>query len=128
MTSLSTSMPHYSTSLIEDQADRNFFALYPDPDTDQPLDEEEASLETALRDHAGQPLDWTRADLSRVREETQIPDTYLRAVECARMRVDTHGIAWTCHPKHLDADVRTSTFPWELLEGQRLFGAQSGSQ
>jgi hypothetical protein len=35
-----------------------------------------------------------------------------------------NGIAWVCHPKHLDADVRTSTIPWELLEGQRLFAPQ----
>jgi hypothetical protein len=41
------------------------------------------------------------------------------------MRVDAHGIAWTCRPKHLDADVRTSTIPWELLEDQRLFAPQS---
>jgi hypothetical protein len=32
-----------------------------------------------------------------------------------------HGIAWVCHPKHLDADVRTRTIPWKLLENQRLF-------
>jgi hypothetical protein len=108
----------------------DFFALYPDPDTDQPLDEDE-SLEDTLRDYTGQPIDWTRADLYHMREETQIPDTYLRAVECARMRVDKHGIAWTAYPKHMDhtaADVRTGTIPWELLEEQRLFGAQSGSQ
>jgi hypothetical protein len=40
------------------------------------------------------------------------------------MRVDAHGIAWTCHPKYMDrmdADVRTSTIPWGLLEGERLF-------
>ena len=36
-----------------------------------------------------------------------------------------HGIAWVCHPKHLDADVRTSTIPWKLLEGQRLFAPLS---
>jgi hypothetical protein len=29
----------------------------------------------------------------------------------------------TCHPKHLDADVRTSTIPWKLLENQRLFAS-----
>jgi hypothetical protein len=34
------------------------------------------------------------------------------------MRVDEHGIAWICYPKHMDVEVRTSTLPWELLEGQ----------
>jgi hypothetical protein len=33
----------------------------------------------------------------------------------------------TCRPKHLDADVRTGTIPWELIEEQRLFGSQRGS-
>jgi len=105
----------------------DFFSLYLAPDTDQFMDEDE-SLEDTLRDHAGQPIDWTREDLHRVSEAAAIPDPYLRAVECTQMRVDAHGIAWTCHPKHLDADVRTSTISWELLEEQRLFGAQSGSQ
>jgi len=102
----------------------DFFALYPDPDADDPLDEDE-SLEDTLRDHAGQPIDWTSADFHRMSDETAIPDVYLRGVECIRMRVDAHGIAWTCHPKYLDADVRTSTISWELLEGQRLFAPQS---
>src|SRR5882724_698897 len=103
----------------------DFFALYPDPDTDQLIEEDE-SLEDTLRDHTGQPIAWTRANFHRVSDETAIPDVYLRAVECARMRVDTHGIAWTCHPKHLDADVRTSALPWELLGSRHLFGSQSG--
>jgi hypothetical protein len=68
-------------------------------------------------------MDWTHADLDRVREETEIPDTYLRAVECTQMRVDDHGIAWVCHPKHIDTEVRTSTIPWELIEVQRLCGS-----
>jgi hypothetical protein len=38
------------------------------------------------------------------------------------MGVDAHGIAWIGYPKHLDAEVRTSTIPWELLESERLFG------
>jgi len=105
----------------------DFFALYPDPDSDESIDEEE-SLENTLRDHMGQPIDWTRADLYRISEETTIPDAYLRAVECTQMRVDAHGIAWICHPKHADADIRTGTIPWELLEGERLFRAQSGGQ
>jgi hypothetical protein len=45
------------------------FSLHPGPDTDQPLDEE-SSLEDALRDHTGQPLDWTRANLHRMSQET----------------------------------------------------------
>jgi hypothetical protein len=64
----------------------DFFALYSDPDRDESLDEEE-SLENTLRDHMGQPLEWAQA-LHRVSDETSIPDAYLRAVECARMRVD----------------------------------------
>jgi hypothetical protein len=36
-----------------------------------------------------------------------------------------NGIAWTCHLKHLDADLRTSTLLWELLKGQRLFAPWS---
>jgi hypothetical protein len=48
----------------------------------------------------------------------------MRAVECAQMRIDAHGIAWVCHPKHLDVEVRTGTIPWELLEEQRLFAPQ----
>jgi hypothetical protein len=39
------------------------------------------------------------------------------------MRVDAYGIAWVCHPKHVDADVRTGTIHWELIEEQRLFGS-----
>jgi hypothetical protein len=101
----------------------DFFALYSDPDSDESLDEEE-SLEDTLRDHTGQPLEWAK-DLHRMSEDTTLPDAYLRGVECTRMRVDAHGIAWTCYPKHLDVTVRTSTIPWELLESQRLFGAQS---
>jgi hypothetical protein len=103
----------------------DFFSLYPDPHTDQLIEEDE-SLEDTLRDHTGQPVDRISADFHRMSDETAIPDAYLRGVASIRMRVDAHGIAWTCHPKHLDADVRTSTIPWELLEGQRLFGSQSG--
>ena len=98
----------------------DFFSLYPDPDTIQPMDEDE-SLEDTLRDDTGQPIEWASKDLHRVSDEAAIPDAYLRGVECTRMRVDENGIAWVCHPKHLDADVRTSTIHWELLEGQRLF-------
>jgi len=98
----------------------DFFARYSDPDRDESRDADE-SLENTLRDHTGQPLDWTRPDLYRVGEETTIPDAYLRAVECTQMRVDAHGIAWIGHPKHLDVTVRTGTIPWELIEGQRLF-------
>jgi hypothetical protein len=101
----------------------DFLSPYPDPDTDQPIDEDE-SLEDTLRDHTGQPIDWTSADLHRVSDETAIPDVYLRGVECPRMRMDAHGIAWVCHPKHLEAEVRTSTIPWKLLEHQRLFAPQ----
>ena len=100
----------------------DFFALYPDPDTDPPLDEDE-SLEAVLRDHTGQPIEWAE-DLHRVSEDTNIPAAYLRAVECARMRVDENGIAWVCHPKHIDAEVRTGTISWELIEEQRLFAPQ----
>jgi len=103
----------------------DFFALYPDPDTDQLMDEEE-SLEDTLRDHTGQPIEWASADFHRVSDETAIPDVYLRGLDCTQMRVDAHGIAWLCHPKHIDADVRTSTIPWELLESQRLFAPESG--
>jgi len=103
----------------------DFFSLYPDPNTDQLIEEDE-SLEDTLRDYTGQPIKWADKDLHRMSDETVIPDAYLRGVECTRMRVDAYGIAWVCHPKHLDADVRTSTIPWELLEGQRLFGSQSG--
>jgi hypothetical protein len=39
--------------------------------------------------------------------------------------VDARGIAWVCYPKHIDAEVRTSTIPWELIEEQRLFGSQN---
>jgi hypothetical protein len=35
-----------------------------------------------------------------------------------------HVIAWICHPNHLDAEIRTSTIPWKLLENQRLFAPQ----
>ena len=56
-------------------------------------------------------------------DETAIPHAYLRAVECTQMRVDAHGIAWIDHPKHLEADVRTGTIPWELLKGERLFAS-----
>src|SRR5688572_10489284 len=49
----------------------DFFALYPDPQTNQPMDEDE-SLEDALRDHTGQPLEWAK-DLHRMREDTTIP-------------------------------------------------------
>jgi hypothetical protein len=97
----------------------DFFALYPDPEPNQPMDEEEL-FEDALRDHTGQPIEWAN-DLHRMSEDTTLPDAYLRGVECTRMRVDAHGIAWTCYPKHLDVTVRTSTIPWELLESQRLF-------
>jgi hypothetical protein len=105
----------------------DFFSLYPNPDTDEPMDEDEL-LENTLRDHTGQPIDWAGPDPHHISEETEIPDACLRAVECTRMRVDEHGIAWTAHPKHLDADVRTSTISWELLEEHRLFGSQSGGQ
>jgi hypothetical protein len=98
----------------------DFFALYADPDTDQLIEENE-SLEDPLRDHTGQSIKWTSADFHRVSNETAIPDVYLRAVECPCMRVDAHGLAWTCYPKHLDLKVRTNIIPWELLEGQRLF-------
>jgi len=101
----------------------DFFSLSPDPDTDQPMDEEE-SLEDALRDHTGQPIAWAY-DLHRMSDETAIPDAYLRAIERTCMRVDAHGIAWVCEPKHLDGHVRTSTIPWEIIEEQRLFGSQS---
>ena len=101
----------------------DFFALYPDPDTDPPRDEEE-SLEDTLRDHTGQPIVWADEDLHRMHETTAIPDAYLRAVECLRMRVDRHGIAWVGYPRHLDTAVRTSTIPWKLIEEQRLFAAQ----
>ena len=98
----------------------DFFSLYPDPDTDHPRDEDE-SLEDTLRDHTGQPIEWAENDLYRMSDETAIPDAYLSAVERTRMRVDADGIAWTGYPKHLDADVITSTIPWGLLEGERLF-------
>jgi hypothetical protein len=104
----------------------DFFSLSPDLDSDHPLEEDE-SLEDTLRDHAGQPIAWTSADFHRISDETAIPDAHLRAVECTRMWVDEDGIAWGCYPKymdHMDADVRTSTIPWELLEGQRLFTPQ----
>jgi hypothetical protein len=104
----------------------DFFARYPDPEPNQPMDEDE-SFEDTLRDHTGQPIAWAE-DLHRMRENTTLPDTYLRGVECTRMRVDARGIAWTCYPKHLDITVRTSTIPWELLESQRLFGAQNAGQ
>jgi hypothetical protein len=100
----------------------DFFALYPGPTTDQPFDDDE-SLEDALRDHTGQPIAWAD-DLHRVHDETAIPDAYLRGVECTLMRVDTHGIDWVCYPKHLDAEIRTSTIPWTLIEEQRLFAPQ----
>lgn len=38
-----------------------------------------------------------------------------------------NGIAWTCHPKHLDANVRTSTIPWQLLEGAPVWIAERQS-
>ena len=104
----------------------DFFALYPDPDADHHLDEDE-SLEDVLLDHTGQPIDWTSADFHRVSDETPIPDAYVRAVECTLMRVDTHGIDWVCYPEYLDTEVRTSTIPWKLIEEQRLFGSQRGS-
>jgi hypothetical protein len=113
---------HLSEMVFWDNAP-DFFALYPDPDSDHPLDQDE-SFEDALRDHAGQPIEWAYDDLHCVNDETRIPDAYLRAVECTRMRVDEDGIAWVCHPKHMDhtaTDVRTSTILWELIEGQRLF-------
>ena len=97
----------------------DFLTLYPHPDADHPLDEDE-SLEDTLRDHTGQPIDWI-CDLHRMSDGTTIPDAYLRAVECTLIRVDAHGIDWVCYTKHLDAEIRTSTIPWELLEGQRLF-------
>jgi hypothetical protein len=100
----------------------DFFALSPDPDTDPPKDENE-SLEAVLRNHTGQPIEWAE-DLHRVSEATTIPDAYLRAVECAPMRVDENGIAWVCHPKHIDAEVRTGTTSWELIKEQRLFAPQ----
>ena len=103
--------------------------MYPHPDTDQAMDEDE-SLEDTLRDHTGQLIDLLYQDPHRVSDGTAIPEAYLRAVECTRMRVDEHGVAWVCHPKymdHMDADVRTSTIPWELIDGQRLFGSHSGS-
>jgi CspA family cold shock protein len=81
----------------------DFFALYADPDRDESLDEEEL-LENTLRDHTGQPLEWSH-DFHRVRGDTTIPHVYLRAVECARMRVDAHGIAWIAYPKHPDVAV-----------------------
>ena len=96
-----------------------FLALYPHPDTNHPPDTDE-SLEEILRDHTGQLIDWV-CDLHRMSDETSIPDVYLRAVECARMRVDAHGIAWIAYPKHLDVTVKTGTIAWELIEGQRLF-------
>jgi hypothetical protein len=102
----------------------DYFALHPDPDTGHPLDEDE-SLEDVLRDYTGQPIHWTRADLHQVSDETIIPDAYLRAVECSRIGVDAHGIAWICYPKHLDAEVRTGTIPWEVIEKQRLFGSRN---
>jgi hypothetical protein len=83
------------------------------------LDEDE-SLENILCDHTGQPIEWAK-DLHRMREDTTIPDMYLRGVESTRMRMDAHGIAWTAYPKHLDVPVRTGTIPWELIERQRLF-------
>jgi hypothetical protein len=102
----------------------DFFSLYPaDPDTGHPIEEEEP-LEDALRDHTGQPIAWAD-DLHRLHDETAIPDAHLHAVECTRMRVDAHGIAWVCYPKHLDWGVRTSTIPWAIIEEQRLFGSQS---
>jgi hypothetical protein len=83
------------------------------------MDENE-SLEDALRDHTGQPIEWAK-DLHRMREDTAIPDVYLRGVECTRMRVDAYGIAWIAYPRHLDVTVRTGTIPWELIESQCLF-------
>jgi hypothetical protein len=103
----------------------DFFALYPDPDVDHPFEEDE-TLEDTLRDHVGQLIDWSKADCYQVSDETAIPSIYLRAIECTRMRVDERGIAWVCYPKHLDAEVRTRTIPWELIKAQRLFGSQSG--
>jgi hypothetical protein len=97
----------------------DFLALYPHPDADHLLDEDE-SLEDTLRDHTGQPIDWA-CDLHRMSDEPAIPDAYFRAVEHTLMRVDAHGIDWVCYPNHLDAEIRTSTIPWELLESQRLF-------
>jgi hypothetical protein len=103
----------------------DFFSLSPDPDADQLIEEDE-SLEDKLCDDMGQSIELPYDDLHRVSDEILIPDVYLRAVECTRMRVDAHGIAWIGYPKHLDAEVRTSTTPWELLDEQRLFGSQSG--
>jgi hypothetical protein len=103
----------------------DFFALYPDPDADHPLDADE-SLEDTLRDHTGQPIDWL-CDLHHISDDTTIPAPYMRAVECTLMRVDTHGIDWVCYPKDLDTEVRTSPIPWELIEDQRLFGPQRSS-
>ena len=45
-----------------------------------------------------------------MRENTAIPDAYLRGVECTRMRVDAHGIAWIAYPKHLDVTAQHYTF------------------
>jgi hypothetical protein len=100
----------------------DFFALYadPNPDTDQLIDEDE-SLEDTLRDHTGQPINWVSADFHRVSEETAIPGTYVRGVECIRMHVDAHAMAWTAYPQYLDTEVWTSPIPWELLDSQRLF-------
>lgn len=77
-----------------------------------------------LEGHTGQLIAWADEDLHRMSEDTAIPDAYLRAVECLRMRVDRHGIAWVGYPRHLHTTVRTSTISWEQLEGQRLFAAQ----
>ena len=110
---------HLSEMVFWDNAP-DFFALYPDLDTDHPLDQDE-SFEDILRDHTGQPIAWAAEDLHRVSEETAIPAIYLRGVECIRMHVDAHAMAWTAYPKYLDTEVWTSPIAWELIEAQRLF-------
>jgi len=103
----------------------SFYGHVEDPD--DPASKTHINVSTGDSVNKGQPIAWTSADFHRISDETIIPDAYLRAVECTRMRVDEDGIAWVCHPKymdHMDADVRTSTIPRELLEGQRLFAPQ----
>lgn len=53
----------------------DFFSLYPDQETDRPLDEDE-SLEDTLRNPTGPPIAWTGEDLHRVREDTAIPSSH----------------------------------------------------
>jgi hypothetical protein len=83
--------PEISEMVFWDSAP-DFFALFPDPDSDESLDEDE-SFEDTLRDHTGQPIAWAAEDLHQVSEATAIPEPYLRGVEYIRMHVDAHAVA-----------------------------------